>query len=324
MAGIATGQIVSFNVGVPSDETENLFTHIEVFRSRSGVGGPYEEITGPEWVPATISAPAKLSVISGKQLKLRINEVTDLTITFSDPDPISPTSAASEVITQGLGLVTAYIQDGNLVLSSTQPGGAATIRVLESDAAVLLGFPFEEPTSVGFGKDARTPLIPDQSSYSLLDHHGSNDYYYKVRFVNTLENAVSDFSEAFNTATRSSIESSLLVTGLVRLVDLQGRPIPNVDVRVHVGNQTQLVGGAYLVAEAETSSLTDKNGEVSFNLPRGIEVVVSVSGTNVSRTVTTPVDAAITSFNMLDPAYGSDDAFKVQRPVIEYAVRRSL
>jgi len=51
---------------------------------------------------------------------------------------------------------------------------------------------------------------------------------------------------------------------------------------------------------------------------------VAIAGTDIVRDVTTPEDPNVVVFDMLDPAYGHDDLFSVQKPSIDYAVRRTL
>jgi hypothetical protein len=59
-------------------------------------------------------------------------------------------------------------------------------------------------------------------------------------------------------------------------------------------------------------------------LVRGTKITVAIAGTDIVRDIDVPTDAAVSSFNLLDPTKGTNDAFKVQVPVFEYAARRSL
>ncbi len=324
MAGVATGQVVSFTIGASVEQTSNLFTHIEVYRSRSGEFGPYEEITGPEWGPAQFRVPAKNLLLSGKVASFRVGETTDISISFSGSNPLSPVTIATQIQAQGLGLISSYIDGTDLLIESRQPGAAATLRALDSDGTALLGLPLVEPDSVAFGHDARIPIVAGKEDYDFSDPHGQKDYFYKVRFFNPGLNSVSDFSEPFTIGGTSPVDENLLVSGFLQLIDIGGLPMEGTDVRVHMKSQSTLLGDTYLVGESNISKVTDAEGLAEFTLPRGVEIAVVVVGTNISRDVVTPTDPSVKSFNLLDPAYGSDDAFKVQRPQFDYAVRRAL
>jgi hypothetical protein len=54
---------------------------------------------------------------------------------------------------------------------------------------------------------------------------------------------------------------------------------------------------------------------------RGIPVTVSVAGTALVRDITPPQDSDIDTFNLFDPAIGTDDAFVVQTISLNLAER---
>lgn len=323
MTGVATGQLVTFSIGASADQTENLFTHIEIYRSRVGEDGPYTEVTGPEWSTPKHSVRVSSALLLGKELKLLVDEKHDVTITFTGSNPISSSTAASQITAQGRGLVRGAVEDDKLVISANSVGAAATLRIVGGDAAVLMGLPLIEPDSVAFGLEARPHIVSGKDSYEFTDPHGDSSYFYKVRFGNDGLNQVSEFSEPFSATDVSAVDGALLITGFLDLVDIQGHPLEDMEIKIRLKSLSTMLSGA-LVAGTQLSVRTDSAGHAEVSLPRGLEVAVVIAGTNISRDVKVPSDAALTSFNLLDAQFGSDDAFKVQVPELNYAVRRSL
>lgn len=322
MTGIATGQVVHFQVRADADDVAGLYTAIEVHRSRMALEGPYEEITGSSWGSATFTVQAKALFLNGLQLKLRLKEETDITITFSGSNPISASDIADQIHAQGLGLVDGYIEDDNLVIASMQPGAAITLRALESDGATLLGLSTVEPTSVAFGHDARIPIQSTVESYPFIDYQGSTAYYYRTRFRNSSTNVVSGFSIPFTANDVEALDDSDLIIGYVQLVELNGVPKSDVEVIIQNKGPSTLINGKLVSGIA--SIRTNSSGKASFTLVRGSNITVAITGLSIVRDVEVPTDEDLDSFNLLDAAYGSDDAFDVQVPNIEYATRRSL
>jgi hypothetical protein len=323
MAGVATGQPVTFSIGASASQTENIFTHIEVYRSRSGEDGPFTEVTGQDWSLPRHVISARSAVLSSRTLEFRVSETHDVTVTFSGPDPMSPATIASQIQSQSKGLLKASVLGSDLIIEALHAGATATLRVVGGDAAVLLGLPIIEPDSVAFGTNARIPIIGGIDTYQFTDPHGDPSYFYKVRFGNNGLNQVSEYSEPFSASDVSTVDRSFLATGFIDLVDMEGSPIEDVEVRVRMKSRTTMLAGV-LVAGTMLADRTDSRGHVEFDLPRGAEVTVVISGTSIARDVTVPTDSTVGMFNLLGPEYGSDDAFNVQVPDLEYANRRSL
>jgi hypothetical protein len=96
-------------------------------------------------------------------------------------------------------------------------------------------------------------------------------------------------------------------------------------VQVRVFNRAGLFekSGA-LVSGNQLTALTDASGVASFSLVRGMTVEVAIDGTSLVRQITVPEDPAEGVFNLLDPAIGPDDYFRVKHPDIQYAYKRTL
>lgn len=317
-----------------NDEARSLFDQIEVWRSTTGEAGPFEEITAASWsaarVPSTatdqpatpVTGPSV--VVVGLELVVRVNEVDDVSITFTGTDPLTLADAAAQITTQGVGKIFAYVDaDGLPVVQTYQAGGAATVRILEGDAAAALGLPTDAVQGFAAGKEGRIALKSGEERYAFSDLRGSRDYFYRTRFRNRLTGAVSEFGQVFNAQEALGVSSTNTIIGRLDLVGLDGHPLANVAVTVYNGFQHTLVEGK-LVAESQQTKLTDDNGHVEFALVRGVRMTVSVSGTSIVRDVTVPTDAAITLFSLLSDAGSVDDVFTVQVPDLVYAEKRSL
>jgi hypothetical protein len=330
---IATKQHRVLDLFADEAAWSGVFDRLEVWRSRDTAAGPYESLTDDAWMPATLPAGANTNAsgdpgpsanIDGLTLSLKVNELVDLEIVFDGSNPLTFALAATQITSQSLGLVRSFVSvTGALVLQSTAAGLQAILHVVGGSAAPLLGLSTVEPESVAFGRDARVPLTRGVTRYAFTDPNSSNSYFYKTRFFNSGSRAVSDFSFPFQAPPVARLSPDALVRGTVDLVDVGGNPIANRSVLVYLRMQSTSVEGK-LVAGGPSRKFTDDAGHVEFLLPRGVSITLSIAGTDLSRDIDTPTDPAIASFDMLDPTYGRDDLFAVQRPNIPFAARRSL
>lgn len=310
----------------------NKFTHLEVWRSAAGEGGPYELLTGNGWTPARLpedggdasTATGGYVNIVGKTLQLLINETLLLSYTFTGTDPLTRADCAAQV-TAALPLyVTAHVDSSSrFVLDTQQSGSLASLRVLSTDAAAFLGLPTADPDNLAFGLDTRLPLQPGISSYLFKDPFGKTSYFYKTRLYNLSTQEVSAFSNPVSGAVRTAVDPSQVVIGYLRLMGTEGKAVKDREVLLYNSYTSSQIGDYTIVNEGQ-KRLTDSSGYVEYSLVRGTTVDVIVVGTALSRRVLVPSDLSVTKFNMLDPAYGNDDAFAVQRVDFKYAERRSL
>ncbi len=338
-------EIVQLQITATREDHEDLFDRVEVWRSTQGSSGPFSELTAathrvarvPESADDESASPptGPSVVIVGKDLVVRVDEdeENELTFTFTGADPLTFSDCASQVTAAGVGKVSAYVaDDGTFVLESIKPGSGATLRVMESDGAALLGLPQSDPddlegsppTSFSTGKEARIALNINVEQYLFTDYRGSDAFFYKTRFSNTLTGATSEFSQAFGVGAAPGVSTSNLACGELFLAGLSGKPAANVRVTVFNGFQGELVD-EHFVAESQQSKLTDENGRVEFLLVRGLRCTVAIDNTNVVRDIIVPSDPAVNVFSLLDADVSTnDDIFKVQTPDIITAERRSL
>lgn len=318
-----TVEAIQFSIQVTDDMWNGIFDHLEVFRSRLGASGPYEELTGPVWAPASFQVLAKAYTVNTKILALSIGTLI-VKIIFIGADPISAASMATQIQAQGLGLITAFVQDTSLVIQTTSLGVTTTLTILPSDVAGILGLDTTQPVATTFGQDARLTLVLGKTTYNFTDPNGDTDFFYKVRFWNSTNGAQSDLSEPFQGTPTTTLEVSDLILGTIDLVDPLGRPAANVRILLDNRFSGQLVEDNFALVGGSVEQLTDVNGHAEFNLVRGAKLTVAIAGTNIARDITVPTDPTLNTFKLLDPGIAGPDVFMVQIPNIDYAVRRTL
>jgi hypothetical protein len=330
---IATRIALQLDIYVDSAAWEGAFDSLEVWRSRNVRGaGPYTALTGEGWARASLPAHAVAPspsqtgpslTLSSKVLNLLVGEKTAIAITFTGSDPLTLHTAAGQIITQGNGLLASFVLDGQLYIQTTQPGSSAILRVVGGSAAPLLGLSIIEPGSLSFGVDARIPLVHNVQNYLLTDVNGSRDYWYKTRFFDSSSDTSSEFSIPFQGRLVSDIGPQNVIRATVDLVATNGAPAVGQAVLLFNRFDGTRVSGKTVVG-GTMNVLTDENGHAEFILVRGSKVTVALAGTSLVRDVTVPTDALVQSFDLFDPALGSNDLFDVQVPNIEFASRRSL
>lgn len=328
-----SGEVIRLEIVVPTDDTSFFETYdkIEVWRAVMTQGGPYEELTAAELTPARLPSDASdppaspvvgpFAILDSEELMLQINRMEEFAIIFSGADPFTFAQAAAQIIAQGRGLVSAYVaSDGRLILQTTGAGTGHSIRVGTTTGAVRLKLPSAETV---YGREPRLNLLPGIYRYTFDDRLGDECYYYKIRFRNASNGAVSEFSLPHSVGSRIGISSDNLITGVADLIQANGKPLINQEVHLRAEYNGSLVDGRVMVG-TDVAKMSDENGHVEFTLVRGQKFGVSVPGTNLFRTITTPVDPTRQMFNLFDPDIADQDVFKVQIPIVISAERRSL
>lgn len=325
-----TDEVVALQLFIDPADYQGVYDQLEIWRSILGGSGPYEELTASSNAPAEIpqgaAAPSVLAgptlPLAGKMLLLRVDEVRDLAVTFTTD--MTYAQAAHQVQLQGLNTVDAFVSVlGEFVVVSVEVGTLARLRVLGGDAAPLLRLPTTEPESMSRGRDARIPLTP-ALSYTYVDWFGSRRYYYKTRFRNRDNGAVSDYSQTFSGGPEVLVPPTDLVVGELTVLQPSGQPLINQEVRM-VLTSLRISSSGVLVTGSDLIGMTDAKGHVEFLLLRGTEFSVSVPGTSIFRKIRVPLNPLNGRFNLLAPEVGlEDDNFKVAVPQIVTAERRTL
>jgi hypothetical protein len=321
-------EVVKLVVTLDAEDFVGVFDQLEIWRSLLGAAGPFEEITAVDWrgarLPTDGGDPPASPVtgapqaLSGKSLTFLVNEDVAVTVDITGVDPIAPSSVATQIAAAGLQ---SWVDStGQLVVQTSQPGTGAELELTGGDAAGALGLTIG---ATSFGKDPRIALQTTQERYVFLDRRGTPSAFYRTRLHNRLTGETGDFSQAFGGSLAVAVDDELLVTGSLDLVDVQGRPIANREVKVHTEFNGILVGGR-LMAGTSITLTTDTAGHLDVVLVRGQKVTVAVLGTDLVRDVVVPSDPAVTKFSLFDPTLAGPDIFRVQVPDLVYAERRSL
>jgi hypothetical protein len=326
---IVTEEDLQLDLVVEEAEWLGLFDSLEVWRSRVGISGPYDNLTADAATEATLPDGAAAAPIvpedgpsvtlDGKTLSLRLDEDTDVDIVFSGTDPMTFAEAAAQISSEVLA---AYVVGGILVIKSATTGGNAVIRVVGGDAAAILGLSTTEPDCLAFGRESRVALVSGTTAYAFTDHNGDPSYYYRMRYYNSETSSTGAFGTPFIGTSLSGLDAADTVLATVDLVDGRGVVQANMPVLLHLKNKGTRVNGKTVLG-GDLQVLTDENGHAEFSVVRGQQFTVAIAGTEIVRDFTAPTDTAIVTFDMLDPDYSSDDAFTVQKPDLRYAVRRS-
>lgn len=318
---VATLSSLQLILRAPEEEWSGIFDTIQVFRSRLTEGGPYDAMTSVTYEPAYVIGSPPLAPIVGLELVLETNG-TEISVTFTGADPLTPAQVLAQIL-DASELLAGASTATTFTIETVQTGATAYLKVVGGDAAPLLGLETEEPGSITFGQDPFIPLVAGTESYSFVDPHSSEEYFYKIRYRSTATLAVSEYSNPFPGTPTAKLDPSHLIVGTLELADAFGRPHAFANVLVQADQQFVEKSGTYIMPIREVVT-TDRRGRIEVPLVRGIKVRVAVESSGLVKELTVPTDSALSSFNLFDPTYSEEDPDKVQTPAIDYAVRRSL
>ena len=318
------------------NDFEDLYRYdrIRLYRSDVSEGGPYEAITDvvprAPLLPYNVLPPTQVStttrIVTATKLSL---DITNYGVTRSLAIALS--GFATDIRNVAQAIVAADPQqellawvdiNNNLAISSKVEGPGSRIT-LTGGSTTALGLPSIPPDSESYGMGADLTIIPNQLTYLFTDPSGTSKCWYKFRLRNSISGDSSGYSQPMKADEIRPIDAANSVVGFVRLADLSGKAINHRMVTVFNSAPNVNVDGYSLVGPA-LQEWTDTSGYASFSLIRGTIVDVTVTGTQIVRRVKVPMDTSIVTFNLLDSAYGDSDAYDVQRPVLDYAIRRSV
>lgn len=323
---IFTSEVLSLlylTVDVPKEDWLGKYTHVGLFRSILGASGPYVELTAPAYGPAALSTQVLSSslTIVGKSLTMVFNGNIYCTVTFSGSDPLSLAAIVTQMNAAFAPYATAVQAAGIISIMTVLPGGNSSLQVVGGDAAAILGI-LMNPNPVYYGNDARVPLLEVVPRYSFTDYFSTPESFYEIGYFN--QGIAGPTGDPFQGKDVSILTTSdNLVIGQVDLIQANGRPSDSIEVNVYQSGQ-MYQSGVYAITGAPIRGLTDSKGHFEVPLLRGMQINLSIGTSGLMRVVNVPTDPAITRFGLLDPTYGVDDAFDVQRPAIPYANRTTL
>jgi len=328
-------QSISLTFFVDEEDWQGKFSHLEVWRSLLGDGGPFELLTGAGWSPAVLPEGAwsyepgsgivggSVNIV-GKSIEFLVNESVLLSHVFTGTDPLTRAACATQVSAAMGVYLFAYVDASSQFVVRTQQSGAlASVRATATDAAAILGLPTTDPENLAFGTESRLLLQPGVSRYAFRDPYGKDIYFYRSRLYNASTHEVSAFSSAVTGRPSTVVDPAVLAIGYCRMVGLDGRAVRGREILVYNAYTSTRVEGGLVVNEGQRL-FTDDNGYIELPLLRGASVDVVLPGTALSQRITVPTDQAVSKFDLFDPAYGNNDALGVQRLEGVYADRRSL
>lgn len=297
------------------------YNRIRWYRSRSGSDGGYEAATASAIAAATMLGTSKTPhQLNGMELKLKLNGITEVTVVFSDADPVTTSQAAAEINGASSDVV-ATDDDGYLRLTTVATGSGASIEVLESEAAPYLGLLIGDGA---VGLNADTSLASGVSEYFFNDQNSDDDFWYQVEFRSTITGAVSDRTVAQPGTKALAVPKSESVMCFVRLAGLDGSPLCGRTLSVSnvaTPNTVAANGLNWGVFRNHVQKTTDSNGYAATRLMRGSTVDFCIVGTGFVRRVTIPDTGD--SIDLLDPALVVEDEFGIQEFNVDFLIRTS-
>lgn len=294
------------------------FDHMIWYRSRSGATGLYEIATDLAVGPATMTgATIGPHAVHGKSLIFKVNDVTTVTVPFSNVDPVSTTDVAIAINAATLLVIATADSNDRLVLTSVTTGSLASIEIVASDAAPYLGF---NTGDAAIGLDLNSVLVNGTHQYFYTDNNSDLSFFYKIQLLNVTTLRVSELSVPIPADQTQGLPYSTRITASIRLASLTGRPVANRKVtiaNVFLPNRKNGFG----IFRTYEEIFTDVTGYAEIWLTRGAVVDVTVEGTGFVRRITVPTTGDFV--DLLDPALVSNDEFGIQEQNIDFAIRTS-
>lgn len=294
------------------------FDRLVWLRSRTGPDGIYDPATAPALAPAVLKGTSLgPHALSGKTMSFRVNGVTQVDVLFAGADPYTTTAAAADINLATPLVIASVSSDDRLVLTTVALGSGASIEILSSEGAISVGY---QTGDASIGVDLNLVLAGGTYQYFYTDQNSSSDFWYKVRYLNSLSLVMSELSTPFTADNAQVVPYSETAVGFVRLCDLRGRALSDRSITIANMFLPNTVAGYNSFRHFETI-VTDKTGYVEIRLLKGAELDVAVEGTNFVRRIKVPSNVDV--FNLFDPSLVTVDEFGIQQPNIDFAIRLS-
>jgi len=297
------------------------YSRLRWHRSRSGQYGLYEPVTTTYPSAAVLlGSSVEPHQINGRTLSFKVNGVSDINVTFTDPDPVS-TAQVVAAITLATPLVVATDVGGALQLTSVLTGRLGSIEILSGDANPSLGF---VEGDCAIGKDADSILLAGVHDYLYTDQNSHRDYWYRVEFLHHVTLQTSGVGVPFPALHAQSVSSDQTIPCFLRLCDLSGSPLVGRCITFSnpfLPNTVMDDSRRWGIFRHYSQVATDTNGYAEIRLLRGMTLDMSVDGTGFVRRLQIPTTGD--SVDLLDPSLVVEDEFGIQEPVVDFAIRTS-
>jgi hypothetical protein len=301
--------------------TLRLFDHIEV--QRSNVGPPSfsdaVSITAPSAVAATLTGTVEQPYVGlyGTSLKLAINQGTEITVPFTDPDPVSIQSVIKAITAAIPGLVVEDVLN-TIKMTTVKKGTVSALQITNGTSNAALGLTTGQ---IDTGEDEHVQLLRGVAVYGYSDQGGLVTSYYRTRFINKVSGNASTWSDWVAGASTFAVDESHIITGTVKLAGVDGTPLVGAKVTV-VNVYSPVIQDGFFIAGRSRTVVTDVSGMAQLSLVMGSVLDVVLEGTSIVRRIQVPNTGA--TFDLLDPALQTDDQFGIRVPDLPAAVRSSL
>lgn len=316
---LVTNQTITQIFLVPDVSSKLMaYDRIRWYRSSTGRSGLYEAATAEDPEAAALLGTIQTRALHGTSLRLRVNGTTTVEVLFTDANPVTPAQVSAAISDAAVDL--SATQDGNaLRIATALTGAGASLEVLESDAAALLGF---LPGETAVGLSADSALLNNISEYQFVDHQSSPQHWYMIEYRDSMTEFASPKSVAFPSRPTEGVPLNKLIGCFVRLCDLAGRPLMGRKVTIHnvfMPNRVEADGKSWGVFRQYEELITDPNGYAEAFLIRGSTIDMTISGTGFSRRIVIPLTGTIV--DLLDPSLDTEDEFGIQASQIDFAIR---
>jgi len=288
---------------VDPEKTLLLFDTIQVWRSVDNIQ-PYTELTAKDDLPAIINGTIDGTwALNTKTLTVVKNSADPITVTFTGADPWDLQSVINKINLQIPKLASQAGTNINRLRLTSDISGLASNLTISGTAASVLGL----STTRVIGAAHRPDLTTPTNTYYFYDVDGQPTYYYKIRFYNSLNGAVSVFTTPVQGRIQPILQAGDLVTASVTLSDETGMPIEGRRI-ILVPITDKKVGIASLMNTQNRIILTtNQYGFASTKIAKGITVRVFFEGSGFSREITTPT----VDFDILTVATTYPDPFNI-------------
>lgn len=290
------------------------FESIEVRKRPRGVGEPVA-LTTSAWSGARLASAKRTAFdIDGLTLNMVLDRRYTAQLELQAGDTASIVSQIEAISGGYLTHDTLPAGELGFVLRTTNVGVGASI-LFTGDAALALGI---EPVEV-HGTDMHIQLASLVQSYEYIDLAADLADSYQFRLVNQTGSADIWSPEVTNKSNMVAVPSDIIM-GTAQLMLPDGTAARNVLITVCYEGASTTRPNVYASTE---SARTDENGEATFNLVRGLPVLITIHGTNQARKILVPTVG--NTFDIFDPTISDqDDNFKVRVPKFLVGTLRSI
>lgn len=300
----------------------SLYDAIEVQRSTTAPPTTTEvDLTELTAQPAALTGTEEGPfIVNGKTFTFKVNG-TSVTVTFTSPDPVAIPDVVNEIADAltlaGLDATPSDDGTGQLKLETDNDGTEYTLEIVSGTALTELGFTVGDKDN---GEAEHVALQAGVEEYEFDDGSGLSSYYYRTRYLHTVNGIYSDWSDWVQGDTGAVIDASNLIVGTVLLAGLDGvalaeRKITIVNVFDEVKADDYGIFGESITIE------TDGAGYAETTLVKGSLVDVIFVGTSIVRRIRVPDTGS--TFDLLDDSLVVGGQLEIKQPDLPYAPRRS-